>query len=192
MWHPAALDAFDDYFGSVSHFTNTVDDTWTTQITLTHWALQKTQLLIKYNEARKEGSFPPMDVQNLVLQVKQTEEKVEPKMRTSAFTNTDNLLSGASQIVREYSSTLVITGDARGRFWVCSAWSALLEEEKMSAHAQKITRILQLFIHKPSTGRSLVFLFLLGFICENLADEYKKIVDSMDNIILEVRPSSFP
>lgn len=60
----------------------------------------------------------------------------------------------------------------------------------MALHAQKVTRILQLFIYKPSTGRCLIFLFLLGYICESLADEYKTIVGNVDKIILGVSPVS--
>lgn len=130
MWHPEALDAFDDYFGSISNFTNTVDDTWTTQITLTHWGLTgagQLQLPGQYYEERNGGKFPPSAVQNLAIKERR------PDMKSGVLKYSSNPLGKASfsaklpteeQFVGEHSSTLVITGDPTGRFWVCSLWSS--------------------------------------------------------------------
>ena len=47
MWHPDALDTFDDHLSSLSHFADGekqfstgADDLWVTSITISHWRLQ--------------------------------------------------------------------------------------------------------------------------------------------------------
>jgi hypothetical protein len=86
-------------------------------------------------------------------------------------------------LVEEQSSCLVITGDRRGRFWVCTIWSALADEEMMDTWVDELPATLQSFVHSRSIGRCLVFMHLLGHLCEELSKVYKVIVDSLDSIV---------
>lgn len=177
MWHTEAIDAFNDYFGPASRFTEIRDDdTWTTSIVLNYWGLRiqgLTQGVIeRFDEVRgKDGAFPPDKVSLLP-----DHDDKDIKTKATKATN-------IKDFVEEQSSCLVISGDRDGRFWVCSIWSALVDHQKMRSCMGDIQPLLCQFIYTQPIGRCLVFLFLLGNLCERLAEVYKKFVDGLDNIV---------
>jgi hypothetical protein len=85
--------------------------------------------------------------------------------------------------VEERSSSLVITGDPSGNLWICTIWSSLTDSESISAPVHSLPKILQRFIHQQACGRCLVFLVLLGHLCEKLAGEYELILSRLDVIV---------
>jgi len=177
MWHTEAIDAFNDYFGPVSRFTEIRDDdTWTTSIVLNYWGLRTQDLpkgiIEKFDEVRgKDGAFPPDKVADLP-------DADDKDVKTKAIKVTN-----LKDFVEEQSSCLVISGDRQGRFWVCSIWSALVDQQKIRSCMEDIPPLLRQFIYSQPIGRCLIFLFLLGHLCEKLADIYKKFVDGLDNIV---------
>ena len=95
-------------------------------------------------------------------------------------------------VMEERSSSLVITGDPLGNFWICSIWSSLTEHDSVSALIRSLPQVLQRFINQQPCGRCLVFLILLGHVSENLAGEYDTILERLDGIVeLRVRISLF-
>lgn len=95
--------------------------------------------------------------------------------------------------MEERSSSLVITGDPSGNFWICSIWSSLTEHDSVSALIRSLPQVLQRFINQQACGRCLVFLILLGHFSENLAGEYDTILKRLDGIVeLGVRRSPLP
>lgn len=85
--------------------------------------------------------------------------------------------------MEERSSSLVITGDPSGNFWICSIWSSLTEHDSVSALIRSLPQVLQRFINQQACGRCLVFLILLGHFSENLAGEYDTILKRLDGIV---------
>jgi hypothetical protein len=85
--------------------------------------------------------------------------------------------------MEERSSSLVITGDPSGYFWICSIWSSLTEHESLSLLTQFLPRVLQRFVNQQASGRCLVFLILLGHLSEKLAEEYEAILKRLDTIV---------
>jgi hypothetical protein len=213
MWHPDALDTFDDHLGILSHFfdatnqlSNGGEDMWITSITISHWRLQndherdirkiedkveddekeqrvKAQRLRQGTDERQakgesDGSvkagaavplitdFPPKSVS-------------DKRNKTLAQDGRKHQLS----TIRELSMSLVITGDWMGRCWTCSIISELIDEQAIVKYTDEIKDILQMFIHQQHTGRVLVFLLLLGYLCESLSKECENFTEELDDIM---------
>jgi hypothetical protein len=77
--------------------------------------------------------------------------------------------------IRELSMPLVITSDIMGRYWTCSIVSELVDEQAVAKYTDEIKDILQMFIYQQITGRALMFLMLLGHLCESLSKECERI-----------------
>lgn len=174
MWHPDALDTFDSYFGASSHFAEAREASgdWTTTITISHWSIRPTSLsedhIRRFKENRSNGDFPPVSIAKLGLRPPQrrNREPIKP-----------------ADIVEERSSSLVITGDPSGYLWICSIWSSLTTADSISGPIHSLPSVLQRFIHQQACGRCLVFLILVGHLCEKLAGEYEMILSRLDVIV---------
>jgi hypothetical protein len=172
MWHPDALDTFDNYFGSSSFFADTREALWTTTITVSHWSFRSTsateELLKRFEEPRQNGDFPPLSIAKLGARV-----NIKAKFEAAPL----------NDIVEEHSSSLVITGDSHGYNWISSIWSSLTNCSSISSPINSLPRVLQLFIHQQASGRCLVFIVLLGHLCEKLAREYEIIILRLDTVV---------
>ncbi|KAK0744618.1 hypothetical protein B0T21DRAFT_282031, partial [Apiosordaria backusii] len=166
LWHSAA--SFRDYFGSISRFTNTRKGAkgWKTSITISHWILRSAAAVKsdKYPEVhRQSGKFPPDNIAQLGTAIE------------------------SQYVVEEKSSSMVFTGHPSGRLWICSVISPSVQRHLLDSLISNYARpILDRFVHQPSTARCLIFLMFLGYLCENLALEYEKLLAQLDNII-EIR-----
>jgi hypothetical protein len=177
LWHPDAIDTFDDYYGATSRFQDRRETVWTTTITISHWCVTSNDKrdTPQFKEMRKDGDFPPAGIAALGGS---TPSAGKMKEKTPTY------------IMEERSSSLVITGDPSGNFWICSIWSSLTEHNSVSALIHSLPQVLQRFINQQACGRCLVFLILLGHVSENLAGEYDTILERLDGIVeLGVRRS---
>ncbi|MCJ1386636.1 hypothetical protein MMC17_009762 [Xylographa soralifera] len=180
MWHPRAIDTFDNYFTSFSNYADSREtQSWSTSIALVHWAfdpptynldIKSTSFRSRYSEDRLQGEYPPRNV------------------RMSSKNDRNN--RSISGYIEERSSIIVITGDAKGYMWTCSIWSSLIETKHLPVASIKM--ISELFAHQQSTGRDLIFLALLGCLCERLAavleeglEKLKSYVELGQNVFLE-------
>lgn len=173
VWHPDALDGFDNYFGSTSVFSEHREAVmWTTSITITHWSIRPTSLskehVERFRENRNNGDFPPLSIAQLGSTKKQ-------RKTFDNFRSTD--------VVEERSSSLIITGDFFGHLWICSIWSSLTDSEAISKSVNVLLPVLGQFIHQQACARCLAFLILLGHLCEKLAAEYDMILSRLDGIV---------
>ena len=156
MLHPRAIDTFDNYFGSFCDYADSREtQLWVTTITIIHWAFksptynydESTTPRSRYDEDQLQGEYPPRSVRML--------------------SKNDRNNRSVPGYIEERSSIIVITGDAMGYMWTCSIWSSLMETKHLP-EASIITNS-ELFKHQQSTGRDLIFLALLGCLCERLA-----------------------
>ncbi|KAE9369730.1 hypothetical protein N431DRAFT_345331 [Stipitochalara longipes BDJ] len=170
LWHPDALDTFDDYFGATSRFQERRETVWTTTITISHWCVgsNSDKDPAQFQETRKNGDFPPAGIAAL---------------GGDTYSSRTTTGEAATYIMEERSSSLVITGDPSGYFWICSIWSSLTEHESVSVLIQSLPQVLQSFINQQVSGRCLVFLILLGHFSEKLAEEYESILKRLDTIV---------
>lgn len=177
MWHPRAIDTFDCYFGSFTSFDDSKDgDNWITTITFNHWILEPASYMFRpkskaapksrYTEPRQRSEFPPPNVKLL-------QQPAQRKFFNFAR-NTDDF-------IEERSTALVITGDLHGNLWTCSIWSCLIDDEALPT--RDIVRLLTVFKHQQSSGRILVFLLILGIICEKLDSQYEESMRSLKSYV---------
>lgn len=185
MWHPDALDTFDDHLGNLSKSSTVytqsstilndlngrVDpgDVWISTITLSHWRLQSDyqKFLLGMEDGndteRVMTDFPPQSVSD---------------KRSPAEEGQHHLLS-----IREMSMSLVFTGDRMGRTWTCTILCELIDEKAVSGYMLEIMKIQQMFIHQQYTGRNLCFILLLGYMCQSLARECESFAEELDKIM---------
>ena len=180
MWHPWAIDTFDSYFGSLNSFSDSQeDDSWETTVTLVYWAIASPTTYVldpestsspksKYTEPRQGGKFPPSNVHILQRLQDKGNEGIEHNIQG---------------YIEERSSALVITGDSQGYLWTCSVWSSLIDEEEFDWHLPKMREVLNPFKHQQSIGRSLIFLYILGLLCEKLSSELEETLKSCENYL---------
>jgi hypothetical protein len=162
VWHPDARDTFDNYFSTTSRFSDTREAMWTTSITISHFKLLPMNELVKpgdiffegpKNTGRVHGLFPP--------------RKVALKGR----------------VLKERSSSIVMTGDGQGYNWICTVLSSLTDPKAIMTTIDRFPRVLQLFLHQQASGRCLIFFMILGHICGKLTSEYNEILEHLDNVV---------
>jgi hypothetical protein len=181
MWHTDALDAFDDHLGTVSRFFNGrtssgSTDVWITSISIAHWNLEYNNEFVPnvFDEARGEKAwFPPSGVAGVRKSVFRKILWFWPTQEHDS-SNLD---------IGEAASTLVITGDEKGLSWTCSVISSILEEPVIALCAEDSTDVLEMFKHQQYSGRSLVFIMFLGYICESLAQKNEHFLHTLDTVM---------
>jgi hypothetical protein len=138
---------------------------WTTTITVSHWSIQNTDSSKEYpkrfHEGRIKGDFPPASIANL---------------------KSANGRSEQGKVQNE-STSMVVTGDSQGFFWICTIWSSLTKYKHLAASVNSLPAVLQSFIYQQASGRCLVFLILLGHLCERLAKEHEKMLKQLNTVV---------
>lgn len=149
---------------------------WTTTITISHWSIRPPKLPKdhpeRFYEGRSKGPFPPPSIANLPLL------DVSNKSGKRTTFKAPKIVE-----IEERSSCLVVTGDSHGFFWVCTIWSSLTKHKALALPINSLPAVLQLFIHQQASGRCLVFLILLGHLCEKLADEYESMLNQLNTVV---------
>jgi len=173
MWHTQAIDTFDSHFRDSSNFFDAKKDVWVTSISLSYWGFKPKDKRHPelFNESRDKAPFPPKRV---MLQ------KKKPKQQ---WWRQEGEEVAVTNEIEEGSSSLVISGDAAGNWWTCSVISSVLSEVAINDCIDPILVTLQGFVHQPSSGRCLVFLALLGALCESLSKEYEAILKELTQAI---------
>lgn len=131
---------------------------------------------------RQHGPFPPENITNLT---------------TNPPPSAPPTAKDPDYIVEEQSTSVVLTGDSQGYMWLCSILSPTVDSQSVASvvcdEKKGIPRLLRKFIHQQGTARGLVFLLLLGHICERLASGYDVLLKQLDDIMeIGVSPSSPP
>ncbi|KAM7206548.1 hypothetical protein V8F20_002674 [Naviculisporaceae sp. PSN 640] len=175
-WHPDAEPAIDAHFGATSRFTESREASiWTTSITVSHWTMRTKAEYDSdpYNEPRRQhGEFPPRNVADF------SNDSPSP---------TSTKIEGSEHIVEEQATSLVFTGDSQGYMWLCSVLSSTVHSrsvaEAICDKKKGVPRLLKKFIHQQGSARGLVFLLLLGHVCERLAGGYEDLLKRLDEIM---------
>jgi hypothetical protein len=196
MWHVDAIDTYDDHFRNTSHFFDSKEkeQTWITSISLSYWGFKRTGSRYNrlFDERRDSAEFPPRTVALVGDKAKvhwwQRGEKENP--------TSEKEKKKEKEKIEEGSSSLVISGDRSGSWWICSVISPVLSEGAMQECIESVMPTLDYFIHQPSTGRCVVFLLFLGKMCESLSEEYEHILNKLTDaiklgVLHSVPPSSW-
>jgi hypothetical protein len=147
---------------------------WTTTITISHWSIRPADLSKEYparfHEGRTKGDFPPPSIANL--------RTGEGKSKQRQLKNKTPI-----RVIEERSTSLVMTGDSQGFFWICTIWSSLTKQKHLAVPVNSLPAVLQCFIHQQASGRCLVFLILLGHLCERLAKEHERMLQQLNTVV---------
>ena len=209
MWHPEAVDTFDNYLGTLSHFSDNdaagKSGVWFTDITISHWRpytrFENSQNSTEHSVEEKERQGREKEYEEWAKSNPAADE-LDPLKLPSAMiieqfppSTVNDERHGEKgdplSTIDEECISLVMTGDSLGRDWTCTLVCDLMDEHMILEYAKEIKSILQMFIHQQYTGRALTFVFLLGLICKVLAVECEKYMDELDRIMgLEVRNHS--
>ncbi|KAH6715015.1 hypothetical protein BKA61DRAFT_672983 [Leptodontidium sp. MPI-SDFR-AT-0119] len=85
--------------------------------------------------------------------------------------------------IRLSASSIVLSTNKFGDFSKCSIISEMITEETLQQLEKEVPILWQRFIHQPQTGRCLVFLLLLGRLCQAIALEHQEAVNYLMAII---------
>jgi len=207
MWHTDALDTFDDHLGGLSHFSDFYkrvssggDDLWITSITISHWGLQNemqsriSKMVYENEERAREARVKKLSEQFLKEQTHEKTELVSDGIITHfpPKTVSDNRGKKSTpgrrrkdplSTIRQFSMSLVMTGDPNGQYWTCTLVSDLIDEESVLQYTMEARQICQMFIHQQYTARALVFILLLGYLCDSLSIECENFMDELTSIM---------
>ena len=61
--------------------------------------------------------------------------------------------------------------------------SDLMDEQSELKYVEEVKKISQMFVHQQYSGRVLVFMLLLGYICDRLAMECEAFLEQVEDIL---------
>ncbi|KAL2064541.1 hypothetical protein VTL71DRAFT_3678 [Oculimacula yallundae] len=176
MWHRQSIDTFDAHFRNISIFADTVDETWISTVTISYWQfkVRTNSTSDTFFEPRDTAPFPPKAVSS------------SHSFKSNKGSNKDipaNSPKNKIKHIIEGSSSVVISGDPRGRWWTCSIVSSILPTSVMKHAAVNTTGLLREFAHQTFSGRCIVFLSFLGVLCVHIAIQYEEILEELTRAI---------
>lgn len=99
----------------------------------------------------------------------------------SAWNKVDNL--DEKLIFKPKMSSIVISTNAFGDFSKCTVVTELIGDERMGCIVEEARKLSLMFIHQPQTARCLIFLLLLGNICQKITEHYGKAITTLTSVL---------
>ncbi|KAH7378145.1 hypothetical protein BKA64DRAFT_250577 [Cadophora sp. MPI-SDFR-AT-0126] len=186
VFHPESADAFSDNIFKTSRFSCKNRGLWATNITLRSWSF-----------ARTEWSFPtkPCESDQPILgpfkeDVEHCPEDEPIRLPTHLHEALEKIDSASHDREDEspghivlHASSIVLSTNEFGDFSKCSIVSELITEATLLQLEKDVPALWQRFIHQTQTGRCLVFLLLLGCLCQAIAEEHQQAIDYLTSIM---------
>ncbi|KAI0382257.1 hypothetical protein F5Y04DRAFT_51599 [Hypomontagnella monticulosa] len=111
--------------------------------------------------------------QDAPIRIPETLETALRSMNDDLF----NLEEGGLGSVELEVSSVVLSTNNFGDFSQCTVLSDLLNRESQKLLGDQCKDLWEKFIHQPQTARCLVFLTILGILCEHMANDYRIAMD---------------
>ncbi|KAI1772246.1 hypothetical protein F4818DRAFT_180300 [Hypoxylon cercidicola] len=189
------MDCFINHISRFPDFSCQKGNTWVTRITLQSWS----KSTISPNQYEEKTSRPGISkstptrsgftrstgyLPNIHPQETINEEDLQillpPLLRESLqCINKDVFWSEQENpgIVSLEVSSIVLSTNGFGDFSQCTIISELLDGKGQKILSQQCKEIWERFIHQPQTARCLVFLAILGLLCQRMADQYREAME---------------
>jgi hypothetical protein len=173
VFHPESVDGLSSHTLRVSRFSCQRRDSWVSRITLRSWSLADKPKDVEnlpwgYDSGGPEEVYHHgSDDKRIFLPstlIKPLEAVNEPVSKREQ----DN----PHQAILKVSS-IIISTNSFGDFSKCSVVTDLISDSKLRKLADVLQELWQKFIHQPQTARCLVFLLLLGLLCQEIARQYE-------------------
>jgi len=81
------------------------------------------------------------------------------------------------------ASSIVLSTNEFGDFSKCSIISEIFTDETLLQVEKDVPVLWQRFIHQPQTGRCLIFLLLLGRLCQAIAQEHQEAINYLTSVM---------
>lgn len=164
-----------------SRFSCQRRDTWVAGITLRGWKVgsnvpPKAGGTRKPHEATRKG-----EIAALRVEVSDDDPiRLPLRMRDAwiKYREIDENLAIELQI-----SSIIISTNAFGDFSKCTVVSESVDDQKMGLIVQAVRKLWQKFINQPQTARCLVFLLVLGEMCQEIAQDYQKAIETLASVL---------
>ncbi|KAI0003932.1 hypothetical protein F4779DRAFT_601025 [Xylariaceae sp. FL0662B] len=188
VFHRGSTDCFIAHDSRFPDFSCQKGDTWTTRITLRSWYRSITTTNGKNSgSVDPSGTATPSIDQICDHQALLSNDEDAPIMMLDSLKKAlESLNKAAFRAERENPvqvklriSSIVLSTYGFGDFSRCTIISELLDK-KHKEIGEKTKDLWEKFIHQPQTARCLVFLTVLGFLCQEIAAEYR---DAMNYFI---------
>ncbi|PVH73146.1 hypothetical protein DL98DRAFT_659605 [Cadophora sp. DSE1049] len=186
VFHPESADAFSDNIFKTSRFSCKNRGVWATNITLRSWSFARTAWSFPnkpceyerpiFGPTRENAEHCPEDEPiHLPTHLHEALEKLDSEIHDTEDKSPGHILLNASSIV--------LSTNEFGDFSKCSIISKLITQTTLLQLEKEVPKLWQRFIHQPQTGRCLVFLLLLGQLCQAIAQEHHEAINHLTSIM---------
>ena len=191
IFHPESADAFSENIFKTARFSCKTGINWATSITLRSWSFSHTKGTLKckrHNAERprsgesgdRKEQCPEDEPMRLPTHLHEPFEKINPKAHQE-----EDEWSGVISLA---ASSIVLSTNEFGDFSKCSIISEIFKDETLLQVEKDVPVLWQRFIHQAQTGRCLVFLLLLGRLCQAIAQEHQEAINYLTSVMnIEVR-----
>ncbi|RYO92591.1 hypothetical protein DL764_008113 [Monosporascus ibericus] len=171
VFHPESVDCFNSHALKVTRFVCQKRRAWISRITLKNWSRTDVQ-----QQSGTRINSENTRCQTQIDQQGSIEEITIPKALLKTVENDeDHKLTIELKV-----SSIVLSTNGFGDFSIGTVISELIPDKTWEKTSKDIRDLWQKFTHQPQTGRCLVFLLLLGVVCEEMASQFR---DAMDRLI---------
>jgi hypothetical protein len=164
----------------ISRFSCQRRDSWVSRISLRSWSLVE-KPNDPDNSLRGNGSADPDDPKEDYLHSTDDDPIFLPPTLTEPLKTVNKSLSKKEEIephqVMLKVSSIIISTNGFGDFSKCSVITDLISDCKLRKLAEVLQELWHKFIHQPQTARCLVFLLILGLLCQEIARRYEDAVN---------------
>ncbi len=166
--HRAGGTNFGNHCFNFPNFYCDTRETWVAGITLRNWAVSGTgpsPTETRSTFAEEEPIYLPQHLRT-TWERADLEEVWKGKDAKTKFCLLETLSFELE------TSSIIVSTNRFGDFSKCTVISDLISNDDMKLIVEEARKIWSIFIHQPQTGRCLVFLLVLGFLCRSIEKEY--------------------
>lgn len=191
--HRGSIDCIANHMFRFSRFSLNANSPWVARITLRGWMLQDLEAdgmraedtgglrLVEKPKAPDGGPRP------LKEGLRGSEDDPIYIPIGSKRERALNQLKGQHKAERKQVvltvSSVVMTTTAFGDFSKITIISKIIPGSKLRRASEEAQKLWRVFVHQPQTARCLVFLLLLGLLCQEIAQQYNKAGDYFADIL---------
>ncbi|RYP70483.1 hypothetical protein DL771_005420 [Monosporascus sp. 5C6A] len=179
VFHPESADGFSNHISRFSDFSSETRGTWVSHITLRCWSLTRTDEGPEMAKSKERSPFKELrniDSQNKEDLPIKLPDGLKTALKTINVAVSESENASPSVIKLEVSS-IVLSTNMLGDFSKCTIITKHFSRKELKWLAQKSEELWQTFVHQPQTGRCLVFMHILGFLCQKIAREFDKTME---------------
>jgi hypothetical protein len=178
---PDSVDCLANHVLGFSRFSLHTKARWVAKVTVRGWKCEKheenrfseapgsgTQSPSKSHHGNEDRIYLPEDLKEGLKKLDKRKYKDymdQPKMVVSTISS----IITSTNVFGDFSKTAII--------------SKIIPRSKLRSAGEKAQELWQRFVHQPQTARCLVFLLLLGLLCQEIAKQYEEAANYFVDIL---------